>query len=335
MNKKKLAVNFLILLGVILFLFAVMEIVLRISYPLYSNFNTEMWRYSTEIKTLSLLPGVSHEHIPNQQSTLYGVELKTNSLGFRDEEIDIPKKKKIKRIFLLGDSITLGWGVNQSQIYSEVLQDRLNQRYSADNQTLSGYKYEVINSAVGNYNTEMEVEILKKYLFLQPDAVLVGFFPNDAEPTQIIRPGISYWFKKTFYVYPFLWDRLTKIKFALSSKKYTSRIHQFYTDENGGKERLEQAFAELRIVAEENQLPVYVVVIPQFYNEFTDYDSGYIHEFIAELCAKNNFTCIDLFDKFKNNALNTIVVSPEDAHPNPKGHQIIAEGIFEVMADDI
>ena len=64
---KDLFVNLLILLIIIILITFLFEIFLRVFYPTYSNFNTEMWRYSIDIKKLSNLPNVSHEHQANKE----------------------------------------------------------------------------------------------------------------------------------------------------------------------------------------------------------------------------------------------------------------------------
>lgn len=312
-------------------LFLFFETSLRLFYPFYSNFNTEMWRYSTKIKTLSDVSGVSHGHMPDKESILYGVNIKTNSIGFRDYEYDLEKPADIKRIIVLGDSITLGWGVDLSQSYPKILEKMLNEESSVKNK-----KYEILNSAVGNYNTEMEVNIIKEYLYLDPDAVIVGFFPNDAEKTMMIKPGIIYQLKKRLYFYPFFWDRVMRLRYLFANKenKYDSKIHNFYLDEYKGKERIDLAFSELKSLSQSQNFSVYILIIPVFYNEFDDYNLLYVHQFVKGLCIKYNFECIDTFNNFKNYALKDIIISYEDAHPNVVGHKIIAESIYGLIKNE-
>jgi lysophospholipase L1-like esterase len=327
--------NFLGFLIMILITVLMIEGFLRISYPTYANFNTEMWRYSTEIKKLSDVEGVSHEHMPNKESNLYFVDLQTNSMGFRDKEYSKEKLDGTKRYLVIGDSVTLGWGVNESDAYSEVLETMLNSQEPSNTTNIS-YNYEVINTAVGNFNTEMEVKILEKYLDLDFDAVVVGFFPNDAEKTIIVDKDLSYMLKKSFYIYPFFWDRFVKIKYLFSAGtgELTSKIHEYYTDEYGGKERVLKALRDLRILSEENNFDVYIVAIPQLFKPFTEYDSQYIHEFIAKEANDNGFVFIDTLDSFKKHNLSEIIISREDAHPNALGHRLIAEDIYEVLANE-
>lgn len=308
----------------IIFLTLLLEITLRASYPLYSNFNTEMWRYSKDIKTLSDVPNVSHVHLPNKQAILYGVDFSTNSLGFRDYGYSVNKLENVKRVLVLGDSVTLGWGVNLTDTYSKVLEKKLNG------------KYEVINTAVGNYNTEMEVNMLEQQLYLKPDAVVLGFFPNDAEKTIVIEDGLIYRLKKSLYIYPFFWDKYVKISYLFKSKtgNYTSIVHSYYSDEYNGKENLKRSFSKLKELSEKNNFKVYVVIIPQFYNEFNNYDLTEVHSYAMDLCKMEKFICIDTLEDFRSYKLNEIIISYEDAHPNALGHRIIAEKIYNVMKNE-
>ena len=146
-NKKRgIFAKVILFFTVLIFLLLILEVILRFTYPLYSNFNTEMWKYSKDIKTLSNIPNVSHVHVPNKHEILYHVDLSTNSLGFRDYEYLINKSQDTKRILVLGDSVTLGWGVNLSNTYSKVLERMLNNQSQSINEKI---KYEIINTASG------------------------------------------------------------------------------------------------------------------------------------------------------------------------------------------
>lgn len=333
-NKKRIFAKIILVIVVILFFILLLEVLLRFTYPFYSNFNTEMWKYSKDIKTLSNITNVSHVHLPNKHSVLYGVDFATSSLGFRDYEYPIDRASMVNRILVLGDSVTLGWGVNLNNSYPKVLERMLN----SNPQQISDpkIKYEVINTAVGNYNTEMEVNALEKQLYLKPNAVVVGFFPNDAEKTVITNDNFVYWFKKAFYLYPFFWDKYSKLSYLFASRNgnYTSLVHSYYTDQYGGKENLNRAFLKLKDLSERNGFKVYVVIIPQFYNEFKDYDLKDVHSYVLELCKMERFICVDSLDDFRPYALKDIIISYEDAHPNAVGHKIIAENIFGMIKND-
>ena len=143
-SKTSLIKKIALLLFSILILSAAAELFLRLSYPAYSNYNTEMWRYSSKLKRIDTLSGC-HVHVPNGSGIFYNARIQTNSLGLRaDADYITPKPKGKKRILVLGDSITMGWGVNSNYTYPKVLERLLRERYK---------DIEVINSGVGNYNS--------------------------------------------------------------------------------------------------------------------------------------------------------------------------------------
>src|SRR5215475_15710022 len=165
---------------------AILEGLARLLFTDGTNFDVEMWRYAKDLKTVSPIPGVGHEHIPNGSGTYMGVELKINAHKLRDYDYDFVKPPGIVRILMLGDSITLGWGAPFDDITSKRLERRLNAG-------LATPRYQVINTGVGNYNTAMEVSyfIGEGYRY-DPDIVVLNYFINDAEPTPVRKQNILF-----------------------------------------------------------------------------------------------------------------------------------------------
>src|SRR6516162_9756442 len=75
------------------------------------NFNLEMWKYARDVKQRSADPEIGHEHRPFAQAYLMGVDVKTNSMGHRDNEYPVDRQPGVPRIMMLGDSFIEGWGV--------------------------------------------------------------------------------------------------------------------------------------------------------------------------------------------------------------------------------
>lgn len=97
----------------------------------------------------------------------FRINIKHNSLGFRDSEYKFEKQTDIKRIVVLGDSFTWGWGVNKENIYTEKLETSLK-------------KTEVINMGIPGYGMAKEYLLLNRYaLKFKPDIVIVSFFLDD------------------------------------------------------------------------------------------------------------------------------------------------------------
>ena len=97
--------------------------------------------------------------------------VRTNSIGFRGREWSIDKKDSEFRIMFLGDSLTFGNGVAEEEIYSTLLEKRLDVKNRNAN---------VLNASVGGWNAEEETAFYVKegYKF-SPDLLIVGVYIND------------------------------------------------------------------------------------------------------------------------------------------------------------
>lgn len=101
-------------------------------------------------------------------------EIKINSFGFRGREITLEKPENTKRILALGDSFTFGMGVREEDIYTEILEKKLNAS------TPGGLNHEVINTGTIGYTIDNQYLLLKeKGLELDPDVVILAFFAGN------------------------------------------------------------------------------------------------------------------------------------------------------------
>ena len=106
-----------------------------------------------------------------------------NSLGLRNREIG-PKRAGVYRILFIGDSLIWSGRTTSGKYFTEVLEDRLNSKYSTKTRS-----YEVINAGVPGYTTYQELEFLKIYgLDMKPDLVVLGFVFNDLFYKYLHRP---------------------------------------------------------------------------------------------------------------------------------------------------
>lgn len=110
-----------------------------------------------------------------------------NSRGLRNpREIPYEKPPGVTRVLLLGDSFFWGYGVNNEEVISAVLQ------------TLVAPRVEILNGACSGYGTDQELLwLVEEGIRYQPDVVVVGLFPaNDWED---ISTPFRYGRAKPFY----------------------------------------------------------------------------------------------------------------------------------------
>jgi lysophospholipase L1-like esterase len=99
-----------------------------------------------------------------------------NSLGYRGDEIEVPKPDGVYRIVTLGGSTTYGTGVDDwRDAYPAQLEDVLHEDYGYTN-------IEVINGGVIDYNSwESLVNLEFRALDLEPDLVILYQNTNDVD----------------------------------------------------------------------------------------------------------------------------------------------------------
>lgn len=88
----------------------------------------------------------------------------TNSLGFRDREISIPKPKDVIRIICIGGSTTVE-GPHNELTYPKLLEKRLREHFKTEN-------VEVINCGVDGMAIVGELERMPDWIHLEPDLII-------------------------------------------------------------------------------------------------------------------------------------------------------------------
>ncbi len=113
----------------------------------------------------ALTPGFVGRH----RTSEFDTEIRLNSLGQRQREIDIEKGDQ-QRVLVIGDSFTFGWGVEEPQSYPRLVEAQL------DGNTER--RIEVVNAGFtgGFYPDAYFVYLGQNGLALEPDLVLIGMY---------------------------------------------------------------------------------------------------------------------------------------------------------------
>lgn len=135
-------------------------------------------------------------------------EARFNSYGLRDREYDL-QKPGVKRILLLGDSFTFGYGLNAEDTFDEVLERMLNE--SGTNE------YQVLNAGVGGWGTIQEVLYALDHLkVFHPDAIVLTYCPNDQVDDTVYQQGAASGLLPSFPGKRFLRDHFRLYSFVYS-----------------------------------------------------------------------------------------------------------------------
>jgi lysophospholipase L1-like esterase len=317
--KRVSEITFLVLVPLVLFLLLA-EVVLRVYLSSHIFYDVEMSRYALALKVDSPNPLIGHHHRPGSEATLMGVSVRINRDGFRDDDYPVEKSDR-RRIIFLGDSLTLGWGVEKEQTFEHILERELG--------ALS--PTEIINFGTGNYNTTQEVHLfIEKGIKYDPDQVVLFYFINDAElvPQRSRFPGLGNYRIVTFY-----WSRIKALKARIRPtagfREYYSAL---YREGSEGWERSRAALRQLQQLSRRHQFEFRVVLLPELH-QLVDYPFVEEHRQITSFLAEIGVPVLDLAPFFREEREpQTLWVARDDAHPNARAHRLIAEYALAFLA---
>jgi lysophospholipase L1-like esterase len=300
--------------------------------------------------------------------------VKTNSLGFRGEEISLKKPKEKTRIIALGDSVTDGFFVDNEHTYPYVLQGTLSAR---------GKSVEVLNAAKGGGSIDKEYAILRELVVpLEPDIVVLTFVTNDVQDKSkddLISQTIRNEKKTTLLEWLFTRTAIGELMFDLylqtqsefyrtsqetdnltldqgryqiaGGDDYAANVEIFnqrYADTDGLI--LNEPFSDQTTAAIENylfalehlnnfcqtrQIKLIFVYSPSYSQIYDLKTSLKIRDILKEASRQLSIPFLDLTPKFREAGQNKVLhLAPIDYHQNPAGNRVMAEAIAEFLVDE-
>jgi len=295
----------------------------RVFFHFVENYNVEMWKYARLLKE-PVNDARSFVQRPGASARIMGVSVKINSYGFRSPEIAVQKPPNVCRILVLGDSMTMGFGVPEAATFPSLMERALNARRGG------GCRYQVINAGVGNYNTAQELaswEIAGRTL--HPDLVLLAFYINDAEPTPKNHAG----FLTTHSV---LWTCLkgaVEDVRVLLDPKGTGYVG-YYRGLYKGRRWTRYKKILLNVIRESRRenTPLSVIFVPDLH-DLAHYPFNDIDGKISRYFKRAGIQAIDCRSAFQGETKPKMFwVAPDDSHPNAAAQRRLAECILNRLA---
>ncbi len=127
-----------------------------------TNFDSDLSRYDSSL-TYRFRSNITGRF----SNPEFDVEVKTNSLGVRDDETSLQHPS----VVVLGDSHAMGWGVEQPDRFSEVLANRLHVK--------------VLNTAITSYGTHRETKLLGQVNLDSCQLLIIQYCDNDLEENKV------------------------------------------------------------------------------------------------------------------------------------------------------
>jgi hypothetical protein len=239
-----------------------------------------------------------------------------NSLGFRDIEHDYKDQNK-DRIMFIGDSFCFGFGVNQNEVFVELLRDKLKEK-------------ELFNCGVSGYSTDQEFILLQMYFdLIKPKIVfLVLCVENDFQETQ--QNIVVYEYFKPYF---FKEGNELILKGVPIPKTWLYYRNNFFVKYS----RFINVLLRIYIIIKHplsftNDANIAFNIILAMQSFLNDKGCNFIigltkkNTQIEDFCLKNNIKYIILE--------NDNTRSETDFHWNEKGHQYVADKIYKFFEEE-
>ena len=284
-------------------------------------YELEMWKYARDVKVRDMRPDIGHRHAPGREAQLMGVNVRTNSLGFRGPEIGTTAASGVARIAFVGDSTTLGWGVAEQETFAHRVVESL---------VRQGRKVEGFNLGVGNYNTTQELALFRDAgMRLKPDIIVLSYFINDAEPMP---------------TYPVQhWLNMNSAAWIVTSYRFDSIMRQFgelpdwkkyyrdlYATSAQGWQQSKEAIKGFARLAREMGAALVVFNIPEL-RELRPYPFADVTEKVRAVVEGEGVTFVDLLPSVEKLPPPSLWVTVPDPHPNGAANAAFADRMTEEL----
>lgn len=290
----------------------------RFNNLLNSAFNTKPanWLMLDETTAARNVPDMRvQELIPSKSTFINGKTIEVNRWGMRDRDYDLVKAPGTCRIAVIGTSHEMGYGVENSEIFDPLLEERLNREHAGK----SWQRYEILNFAVNAYSPLSQVEVMhKKVSPFRPDVLF--FFPHEEQIgimtrllAQTIRKGIE-------PEYDFIRQviRESGVTATTAYAQAERRLTPYWP-------RLtEWAYRDIVAECRRNNIHPVWIYIPGVAHERTTKEE----QILIRLAQESGFQVLSLPYLYTGHDPNKLVVAPWDAHPNAIGHRMIADGLY-------
>lgn len=251
---------------------------------------------------------------------------RTNNYGFRDDDFSLARNEKI-RVLFLGDSFCWGIGVQRSDLFATLIEQRLNETKPL------GSAYEIYNACLPGYSTGSEAALYSEALrHFRPDVLVVWYFLNDVNQerdryVRLRRPAGNPRPRSRFF--GLLQDAVRQLS---AHQELVEEVGAAYGEGHPGLSGLEDALRHIHRVGREDGVIRILAILPWLYRlDGEDYPFLQAHSVVGERAAREGFEILDLVEVFSGSLASELWVHPVDHHPNEIGHAMIAKAAADFL----
>jgi lysophospholipase L1-like esterase len=284
-----------------------------------------------EEPTLPNLRTVAELGRPNARGLHKGTLFRTNRDGFRGPEYSYQPDPDVFRILVIGDSFTMGSGVEESEAYPARLEALLNESPGSG-------RFEVLNFGLSGLNLRASVRRLERFgLPYQPDLIVYGFTVNDIEGPAYRATTRETERAQTFERYlrfadspshllRVAWPRILSLRDLVlprpGSFAYDLRENYFRNPEAWGD--FTDHLDRLRAVGDEARVCVLVLIHTQIAQLNWLHPWRSIYDKVEDAARENGLAVTQTFPAYRGRRPADLRLSFFDGHPNPAGHELLA-----------
>ena len=271
--------------------------------------------------------------------------IKLNSRGFRDRDHDKEKREGKKKILLLGDSFTWGYGVEFADIFFERIREQ-NASYEFINTAHSGYgidqEYLMLDSECPEYEPDavLLMFVLNDFAYIRQDsahgyqkpyfrikegALDLRNVPVSKEKKQLPGKGKSKKVKfnrKYLYKHSLLFKLFEDAREDLQYRVGIKKMDEFYEESDKKWVTGKMILEKMKRYCDNRDIKFLIVLIPNKLQLYTFYDSGNPQRMISRFCREQSIPCLDMLPVFKREFKRNRkeLYFDYDPHWNASGH---------------
>lgn len=305
------------------------------------------------------------------QTPEYQTAIRINSAGLREDVEFGAKKKDFFRILAIGDSFTMGVGVDAEQAYMK-LQEQLAPAHAG--------RYEVINAGVPGYSPGQSLAYLEKRgLALHPDLVVMslfvgndiiesyrqlpfyvvdGYLTNGLPQEGVLPPSVKLYLQGNSHLYQLVWPMVARVLHPSHAGELSAGAQDdfraVYSDADDARSRdvwkaVEARIARFAELSRAHAFAPVVAIVPE-HKQIDEKlwkaamkagDGRYAYRAeapgvrIAELCRQHRIPAIDLLDGIRNAGTSQPLYFDVDGHFTVTGNAVAARALSSFLAREV
>lgn len=289
----------------------------------------------------------------------YDIRIRLNSKGLRDVERSYAKPAGVFRILVVGDSMTMGAGVNLEETYVK----RVDQVLNSVNDAI---RYDLINAGVQNWGTGEQLIFLKdEWILYEPDVVLLAFQNTDVtdnvrhrfwelragnlmrlsgrQSERLMASFVSHiwgykWAITHSHAATFIRNTLFQLLYTRAYSKNQNELINAASAEVKGVDYpwqlTERLLAEMHRLVVEREIPFMVIYIPnrvEVEEHRRNHNPSYTEKFLLEFVKKRSVPFMTLVPVLAAAGEIRDLYYPRDGHWTARGHQVASEEIVKFL----